>query len=95
LKYHDQRFQEKRKIVMEVERIISNVEIPLDVLVKKKKSLIKNSEKRLSTCGEDIFCRLRFKTENYVEEFYVLSTLRRLIKMQNASLTRGYLKFKS
>jgi hypothetical protein len=75
------RFQEKRKIVMEVERIIRHVEISLDVLVKKKKSLIKSSEKRLSTCGEDIFCRLRFKTENYVEEFYVLSTLRRSIKM--------------
>jgi hypothetical protein len=58
LKCRDQRFQEKRKIVMEVERIVRHVEISLDVLVKKKE-----------------------KTENYVEEFYVLSTLRRSIKM--------------
>jgi hypothetical protein len=53
---------------MEVERIIRHAEISLDVLVKKRKSLIKSSEKRLSTWGKDIFCRLRFKTENYVEE---------------------------
>jgi hypothetical protein len=51
LKCRDQRFQEKRKIVMEVDRIVRHVEISLDVLVKKKK-------KRKTMLKNFMFCRL-------------------------------------